>query len=82
MGSKNVDSHVEQIAPNDFNGYLNKGDAQDRDQARELVANWVNGSAEEKALVRKLDWRILVSVQNDNVSTLTPLSHVVGCSTS
>jgi len=37
-----------------------KQDLQDREQARELVSRWVNGSPEEKKLVRKLDWRIIV----------------------
>lgn len=37
-----------------------KQDLQDREQARELVSRWVNGSPEEKKLLRKLDWRIIV----------------------
>lgn len=49
---KQADSQVEQI---------DKYDAQDRDQAREFAANWVDGTDAEKKLVRKLDWRILVS---------------------
>jgi len=35
-------------------------DSKDRDEARELAARWVNGSPEEKKLLRKLDWRIIV----------------------
>lgn len=34
-------------------------DSKDRDEARELAARWVNGSPEEKKLLRKLDWRII-----------------------
>lgn len=36
---------------------IKKGD--DREQARQFAANWVNGTDEEKKLLRKLDWRIL-----------------------
>lgn len=31
----------------------------DLDQARQLAAQWVDGTSEEKRLARKLDWRIL-----------------------
>lgn len=39
---------------------INK-EAPDADAAAQqyLIDNWVNGTAEEKKLVRKLDWRIL-----------------------
>lgn len=59
--SKQADNQVEQIVQTVSNEYDEKQDAADRSQARDLAANWVEGSDEEKRLVRKLDWRILVS---------------------
>lgn len=32
---------------------------EDLDQARQLAAQWVDGTDAEKKLVRRLDWRIL-----------------------
>jgi len=60
--SKTMENQVEKVAASvsinsndDVDG--KKGD--DLDQARQFAASWVNGTAEEKKLVRKLDWRIL-----------------------
>jgi len=60
--SKTMENQVEKVAASvsvnsndDVDG--KKGD--DLDQARQFAASWVNGTAEEKRLVRKLDWRIL-----------------------
>lgn len=35
------------------------GSAADVAEAQQIASQWVDGTAEEKALVRKLDWRIL-----------------------
>ena len=77
--SKQADTHVEQIVSKTSNEYTNeKQDASDRHQARELRANWVEGSAAEKALVRKLDWRILVSLHRSKGSLTNSGSHAPG----
>ena len=60
---KDVDQRVEHVSSS---GSIKSGDTSnnkhagaDRLQAEQLAARWVNGSPEEKKLVRKLDWRIL-----------------------
>ncbi|EMR66291.1 putative nicotinamide mononucleotide permease protein [Eutypa lata UCREL1] len=60
---KDVDQRVEHVSSS---GSIKSGDTSnnkhagaDRLQAEQLAAQWVNGSPEEKKLVRKLDWRIL-----------------------
>ena len=56
----------------------------DLDQARHLQESYVPDTPEEKALVRKLDWRLVVSTGStiECVSTLTVSSPAVGPSTS
>ena len=56
----------------------------DLDQARHLQESYVPDTPEEKALVRKLDWRLVVSTGSTMkcVSTLTVSSLAVGPSTS
>lgn len=56
---KNIHEHVEQLP--------SQSDAQDEkrqldlEHAQQLAASYTPGSDEEKALVRKLDWRLVVS---------------------
>jgi len=56
----------------------------DLDQARHLQESYVPDTPEEKALVRKLDWRLVVSTGStmECVSTLTVCSPAAGPSTS
>lgn len=52
----------------------------DLDQARNLQANYVPDTPEEKALVRKLDWRLVVSCRagDAKLHLMTWSSHAVG----
>ena len=60
--SKTMENQVEKVAASvsiNSNDDVDDKKGDDLDQARQFAASWVNGTAEEKKLVRKLDWRIL-----------------------
>ena len=58
---KNPDGYIEQLSQTqvDKETYDDKREI-DLDHARQLQTGYVEGTAEEKALVRKLDWRLVV----------------------
>lgn len=59
---KSPAGYIEQLseARVDSENYSDKREL-DLDQARQLETSYVPDTAEEKALVRKLDWRLVVS---------------------
>jgi hypothetical protein len=58
---KVVDNHVETITTSPFSvdDTANEKDILDQNRARELAENFDPNSPENKALVRKLDWRLV-----------------------
>lgn len=80
--AKGAESQIEQVVSRVDSDLDIKGDSQDRLRAQEFANNWRDGTAEEKKLVRKLDWRILVSRRASHKTLLTYRSHVLGFSTS
>lgn len=77
---KVADNHVEQIAES-VHSIDDKQKGADIDNARQLAQQYVPGSPEEKALLRKLDWRLIVCTAIPIVTLLTSSSHVSGFST-
>jgi hypothetical protein len=60
MDKKNASGHIERIADARLsNEMLDEKHQIDLDAARQLQAGYVPGSDAEKALVRKLDWRLV-----------------------
>lgn len=60
---KVVEQHMEHVHSSGLsiksNNSTDKHGAADLAAGQEIASQWVNGTAEEKKLVRKLDWRIL-----------------------
>lgn len=61
---KNGDGYIEQLSQAHVDGeaYDDKREI-DMNEARQLQTSYVPDTPEEKALVRKLDWRLVVSAE-------------------
>ena len=60
LSNKTADNHVEQVTASMHSNEWNDEKKTDLDHARELRQTYVTGSVEEKKLLRKLDWRLIV----------------------
>jgi hypothetical protein len=58
---KGLEARIEQAVDTTSIDAANTKAQLDRDQARELASGYVPDTEEEKAIVRKLDWRLVVS---------------------
>ena len=55
-----IDQRAENVSAGSIRSEkLGKDEVSELSATEQLAATWVNGTPEEKALVRKLDWRIL-----------------------
>lgn len=52
---------IEQVTETRSGNAVDDKDQLDRERARQLAIQYVPDSPEEKAIVRKLDWRLVVS---------------------
>jgi hypothetical protein len=60
--AKMAGTHIEQSPETGSENDMGSGkDQLDRERAQQLAQHYVPDTAEEKAIVRKLDWRLVVS---------------------